>query len=278
MKNSSPSFPSDHLPVTRDLTLAYVLSLVVALLMAVASAAGLLYKTNIYPTEELLKTFVSNDVVNLLMGLPILLGSMWLVRHGKLIGLLFWPGALFYAFYNYIVYVLGMPLALISLVYLALVTLSAYTLFSLVAGIDGPAVQQRLTGAVPERFAGGVLTGLGALFFLRAIGVLVSALINQTLLARTEVALHVADLIITPAWVMGGILLWRRRALGYVTGAGLLFSASMLFIGLLVFFVLQPFLTATPFPLADFVVIFVMGLVCFIPFALFVRGAASKGE
>jgi len=108
--------------------------------------------------------------------------------------------------------------------------------------------------------------------------VLVSALINQTLPARTQVALHIADLIITPAWVMGGIWLWRHRALGYVTGAGLLFSASMLFIGLLVFFVLQPFLTATPFPLADFVVIFVMGLVCFIPFVLFVRGAASKGE
>jgi hypothetical protein len=246
--------------------------------MAVASAAGLLYTTNIYPTQELLKTFVANDVVNLFIGLPILLGSLWLARRGKLIGLLFWPGALFYVLYNYIVYVLGMPITLMSLLYLALVTMSAYPLLSLVTSIDRKAIQHRLSGAVPERFAGGVLTGLGTLFFLRVIGVMVNALINQTPVARTELALHVADLVIAPAWVIGGILLWRRQALGYVAGAGLLFQASMLFIGLLVFFVLQPFLAATPFPVEDFVVIFVMGLVCFVPFALFVRGAASKGK
>jgi hypothetical protein len=167
-----------------------------------------------------------------------------------------------------------MSLTLVSLLYLALVTLSAYTMFSLVASIDGKAIQQRLTGTVPERFAGSVLIGLGTLFFLRVIGVMVNALISQTPIATTELALNVADFVITPTWVVGGILLWRRQALGYITGVGLLFQASMLFIALLVFFVLQPFLTATPFPVQDFVVIFVMGLVCFIPFAFFVRGAA----
>ena len=80
MKNSSPSFAFAHLPVTRDLALAYALSLVVTLMMGVASAAGLLYTTNLYPTQEPLKTFVANDVVNLFIGLPILLGSMWLAR------------------------------------------------------------------------------------------------------------------------------------------------------------------------------------------------------
>jgi hypothetical protein len=52
----------------------------------------------------------------------------------------------------------------------------------------------------------------------------------------------------------------------------------MLFIGLLVFFILQPFLAAVPFPLSDFLMIFIMGLVCFIPFALFVRAAFLKGK
>ena len=78
-------------------------------------------------------------------------------------------------------------------------------------------------------------------------------------------------------WIAGGVWLWRRQALGYAAGAGLLFQASMLFIGLLVFFLLQPFLTATAFPMQDFGVIFVMGLVCFVPFALFIRGILIKG-
>ena len=43
-----------HLPVTRTLTLAYASSTVTALLAAIASIAGLLYSTHLYPTEEML--------------------------------------------------------------------------------------------------------------------------------------------------------------------------------------------------------------------------------
>jgi hypothetical protein len=76
------------LPIRRSLTLIFALSFAIAILIAAASVAGLMYRTIIYPTDELLRTFVSNDVVNLFIGLPILLGSMWLARRGKLIGLI----------------------------------------------------------------------------------------------------------------------------------------------------------------------------------------------
>jgi len=244
--------------------------------MAIASVAGLLYQTIIYPTDELLQSFVPNDVFNLFIGLPILLGSMWLARRGKLIGLLFWPGALFYVFYTYIVYVFSMPFTVAFLIHLTLVTLSAYTMIGLVACIDGKTVQHRLTGAVPERVCGGVLVGLGILFFVRVISVMVNAIINQTPVTATEIALNVSDFLIAPALVVGGVLLWQRKSLGYVTGLGLLFQASMLFIGLIFILIIRPFMTAAQFVLSDVLVIFVMGMVCFIPFALFVRGAASK--
>ena len=81
-----------------------------------------------------------------------------------------------------------------------------------------------------------------------------------------------------PAWVIGGALLWRREPLGYVTGLALLFQASMLFIGLIVVLILQPVMTTAPFALIDVLVVFVMGLICFVPLALFVRGAASKRD
>jgi hypothetical protein len=263
------------LPIRGGLALTYAISFIIAILMAAASIAGLLYRTVIYPTDDLLRSFVSNDVVNIFIGLPILLGSMWLAWRGKLIGLLCWPGALFFVLYNYLVYVFAMPLNVAFLLHLALVTMSAYTLIGLVASIDGKMVQKRLTGAVPERLAGGVLAGLGFLFFLRVIGVIVNALTSQTPIAETELALHISDCLITPAWVIGGVLLWRRKEFGYVIGLGLLFQASMLFIGLIIFLLLQPFLTTAPFVLVDVVVIFAMGLICFIPFALFVRGVVS---
>ena len=61
-------------------------------------------------------------------------------------------------------------------------------------------------------------------------------------------------------------------ALGYVGGTGLLFQASMLFIGLIAVLILQPFFSDAPFLPVDVLVVFLMGLICFIPFALFVRG------
>ena len=265
-----------NLPITSQLTLVYAISLVIAVLMAIASIVGLLYQTIIYPTEELLQSFVTNDVVNLVIGLPILLGSMWLARRGKLVGLLLWPGALFYVFYTYVVYVFAMPFNVAFLLHLTLVTSSGYTMIGLIAGIDGKAVQGQLTGAVPERSGGGVLAGLGFLFFVRVAIVMVNGLVSQTLFTETELALNVTDFVLTPAWVIGGVLLWRRRALGYVTGLGLLFQASMLFIGLILIMIIRPFITEAQFVLSDVLVVFVMGMVSFIPFGLFVRGVASK--
>jgi hypothetical protein len=185
MKSSSMVSLSRGLPVTRNLTLVYVFSLVVVLLMTIASAAGLLYPAGFYPTEELQQSFVANDVVNLVLVLPILLGSMWFAWRGKLLGLLFWPGALFVVFYNAVAYVFALPLNVGFLLNLGLVTMSAYTTIGLIASIDGDVVQRRLKGAVSERIAGGVLTGLGGLFLLLVVGPLGGGRGNKKWIAAT---------------------------------------------------------------------------------------------
>ncbi len=142
----------------------------------------------------------------------------------------------------------------------------------------GKSVRQRLGGVVSEKLAGGVLTGFGLLFALRVIGVLANALASGTLIAETELAVNVADFFTSPALIIGGTALWRRQAFGYAIGLGLLFQASMLFIALIIFLLLQPFLTTAPFALADVVVIAVMGLICFVPFALFARGVDASSS
>jgi hypothetical protein len=62
---------NDTLPLIRNLTVPYALSLVIAI-----SVVGLLFQATIYPIDELRRAFVSNDVVNVFIGLPILLGSI----------------------------------------------------------------------------------------------------------------------------------------------------------------------------------------------------------
>ncbi len=59
-------------------------------------------------------------------------------------------------------------------------------------------------------------------------------------------------------------------------GTGLLFQANMLFIGPIAILILQPFLIEASFVLTDVVVVFLMGLIFLIPFALFIRGVVKS--
>lgn len=269
---------TSQLPLRRNLSPIFRLSLIVAALMAVTSLAGLLFQSEIYPTDDLHYSFVSTDVVNLLIVLPILLGSMSLTRRGRLIGLLFWPGALSVVTYHYIAYAVAIPFTWQFWAYLALVFLSAYTICLLLSGVDASVVREQLKGKVSERFAGIVLAGFGILFFVWRGALAVQTILGSAVLSQPEFATAIADILLAPAWTVGGALLWRRRAFGYVTGAGLLFQFSMLFVGLVAFFALQPVIAGVPFPVDDFVAVFSMGLSCFIPFGLFVRGIVSANK
>ena len=101
---------------------------------------------------------------------------------------------------------------------------------------------------------------------------------NQTPLPESELAVWIADSVIAPAWIIGGVMLWRRKGFGYVTGAGLLFQGSMLFVGVIAIVLLRPLLTDAPSAWGDVVVLSAMGLVCFVPFGLFVRAVLKSGE
>jgi len=262
------------LPITRNLTLAFALSLIVALIMTVASVIGLLYQTVIYPTDELLLSFAPSDVFNLAVGLPVLLGSMWLTRRGKLSGLLSWPGALFYVLYMYVPYAIGVPFNVLFLPYLTLVALSAYTLIGVVASIDGKLVRQRLTGFVPARTSAGILVSLAILIIVRQTALIVTALAEQTPVDALEIPVWIADFTVAiPPLLIVGIQLWRRQVLGYVAGAGLLLGYGVLALSLIPFFVWQARYTAAPIDVTGIAAILIMAALCFIPWAFFVRGA-----
>lgn len=262
------------LPIKRNLKLTYIVSIIIAILMTGSSIMGPLFRDQMYPSEEFVLSFVPNDIVNLVIGLPILLVSMWLTSRKKLVGLLFWPGALFFVLYNSLIYVFALPINLVFFINLILITLSSYALTDLLARLDGEAVREQLSNNVPERFAGGVLAGLGFLFLIRVIIIFFAAIINKTPIPETEVALNITDFLISPASVIGGILLWQRKEFGYVIGLGLLFQQSMLFIGLIAILVLRPLIIDVPLAIFDLIVVFIMGMFCFIPFFLFARGVS----
>jgi hypothetical protein len=266
-----------QLPISRKPRVMYFASAILAILMAAASLTGILYQATTYPSEDLRMSFLPTDIFVLVVGLPMLLVSMWFTSREELIGLLLWPGALIFVLYINLPYIFALPINLAFLLHLSLVNLSLYIMAGLLSSIDGSAIRRRLVGGIPERLSGGILVVLGTLFLMRAMGVLVGVLTTQTSIAVSEIALNVSDFLIAPTWIICGILIWRKLAFGYVTSLGLLFQASMLFVGLIISLLVQPLIKDATLPLVDVTIVFLMGMICFIPFGLFVRGVVSKG-
>jgi hypothetical protein len=267
---------SATLPVRRDLTLAYAISLAIALLVAGAAVAGLMFRTNLYPTDDLILAYLPVDAFHLFVGLPILLGSMWLARRGELTGLLCWPGTLFYVLYSYITNLVGVPFGPLFLPYLLLVALSTYTTISIVASINAEIVRRRLADVVPAKTAGGLLIGLTGLFVAINIGNIITALTDQAGGAPDLVPVWIADFVtVVPTCLVGGVLLWRRTALGYVAGAGLLLQYSLLLVGVAAVLGFPAAVNTLPVDVGGVVSMLAAGAVCVLLLALFVRGAAS---
>src|SRR5438105_3910042 len=76
----------NHLPANRSLTLAYTLSGVAAILLFVPSVAGLVFgQRGFYrPDPATMPALLGQDALSLIVGLPLLLGSMILARRGSL--------------------------------------------------------------------------------------------------------------------------------------------------------------------------------------------------
>jgi hypothetical protein len=277
------------LPIRHPLTLAYRSSLVVAVLIAVVSATGLLFgsaelygpdpKRAVGVTEAeaglLVPGFLALDIYNLIVGLPILLTLLWLAYRGSLMGLLLWPGALFYTVYTYALYLVGAPFSALFLPYIALVAVSAATMIGIVASIDGEQVRQRLGSVIPARIIGALLIGLAILTLVQdASGAVVTALAGAAPLDPLARHVWIADLALeVPAMLLGGVLLWQHKRLGYVAGAGLLLQFGLTPTGLAVIIAFQPILTAAPLDVGIIVGLLIFSLVCFASLAFCVRGA-----
>jgi menaquinone-dependent protoporphyrinogen oxidase len=221
----------------RGLVFPTVLSLLVAALLAVTSVAGLLFGARgLYdPNPATLPAFVGQDALSLTVGLPLLLGSVWLTRRGSLRGLLVWLGALFYVAYSYAYYLLHPEFNVLYLAYVTIVAASGYALLYLLLGTDAEAVRSRFSERTPVRPIGGFMAVMALVLTLKWVGMIVVALDAGVMPPHKELVVWPMDLAIAlPALFWGGVWLWRRQALGYLVGGLLLVKATFLGLTLVV--------------------------------------------
>jgi len=215
------------------------LSAAIAILMVIASAAGLvidgLYTDGAWAREALR----GGDLTTLAVAVPVLIGSLVLARRGSHAAQAVWLGVLAYSVYNYAYFAFGAEFNDIFVLHIALFSLSIITLVLAVASFDIEAIAARFRGARATRWIGGFLVVVGAVLGGLWLFLAIRFAITGELMADIPVdGIHLVFAIDTsllvPALVMAGVLLWRRTTGGFAFGPTMLVMGAIYQVNLLV--------------------------------------------
>lgn len=204
-------------------SLASVLAFPLGVLFAGASLGNIVLP-DAYRRETALWTAqgLGQDWVDLLVVVPVLIVSATFALRGSRLWRLLLGGALAYTAYSLVLYAFAVHFNSLFLVYAAALGLSFYAIVNIVVAFSREDVESWFSPRAPVRTAGLFSTLIGVAFYALWLSELVPALVAQAtpksaldagLITNPVQVLDVG--IVLPAFVLGGIALFRRRPLGY---------------------------------------------------------------
>lgn len=224
------------------------LTVPIALLVAIAAGVGFFAEDLYRDTPYFAAQAVGQDLITLVVALPVLVASALLAGRGSGRAHLVWLGVLVYLVYSYVIYAIAVQFNPLFLVYVALLGCSLYALIGGLASTDFVEIKARFSRGAPVRAVSIFLAVLATLFYFiwlsEAVPALLAGEVPQSVRdnGTPTNAVHVLDMAwILPATILTAIWLWRGRALAYTLAGVLLSFLSLLalaIISMIVFMVL----------------------------------------
>jgi hypothetical protein len=203
-----------------DRKIMIIASALIAVLALIAAGSGLLWN-GLYTNDTISGAAQEqgNDLITLLLCVPLLLVSTYYAAKGSLRGRLIWTGMIFYFLYVYGMMSFLSAYNQLFLVYVAAFSLSLYTFAYSVLTLDVNRVKESFKGApvtVAAAFMFLVVLGISAMWLGLIIGPLLSGQRPPALENYTTLVVQALDLgVIVPMAAITGILLLKREAWGY---------------------------------------------------------------
>jgi hypothetical protein len=180
------------------------------------NARGLYYWDTVSSAAQM----QANDLVTLVVGLPLLAVSFFLARRGSLRGRLLLTGTLGFFLYTYMSMCFGAAYNRLFLVYVALFGLSLYAFILSMMSFDLQALPQHFSEQLPRRSIAGVLIFVATFLLLAWLGRIAATLAPAAIPAlenTTSLFIQAMDLaLIVPLCVLAAVLLVRRSPWGYL--------------------------------------------------------------
>lgn len=214
--------------------LVYTNSLLIALLAAITTLSGLLWK-GFYSQETVSMgaQAMGQDLVTLLVAIPLLLLSVYLIRQKSLRGQMVWMGTIFYFLYTYASLSFLATYNQLFLVYVAIFSLSLYTFLYGIMSLDASTLKKSIktdkTTTVAAVFTIAMAVILAIMWLAMIIGSLLSGSAPAILETYTTLVVQALDLgVLVPAAIITGYLLLKGRPWGYVLMSILIVKISLL--------------------------------------------------
>lgn len=200
-----------------------ILSIFITLLAAIASAGGLLIK-NLYNDNEFVKqAWHTNDIITLVVAVPLLVAAMVLSQKGSQRWLLIWIGLLGYIFYNFAFYLFGTAFNIFFLLYTALFSLSAFALVLLLSQTDINSIASKFSAKTPVKYVSIYLIFITVMLFIAEISMIIPFFTSGTIPETIKQTGHPTGIvfaldfsIIIPVSILAAIFLWQGKPWGYV--------------------------------------------------------------
>ena len=162
----------------------------------------------------------ANDLVALVLGLPLLGVSFWLTLRGSLRGRLLLSGTLGFILYTYITMCFGAAYNRLFLVYVALFSLSLYAFILSMMSFDLKTLPAHFSDKLPRGWIAGLLFFAAVFLSFAWLGRIAATFAPGSVPAlenTTSMFIQAMDLgLIVPLCVLAGILLLRRSPWGYL--------------------------------------------------------------
>ncbi len=140
-----------------NLRTAVKLSLTLALIAVIASLGGL-FLIDLYRDSDTIKAvWFVNDLITLVLAVPILLLAVYYAQKGSLKAQLIWIGSIWYMLYNYVFYLYGAQFNNFFLLYILLFSLSVYALITTITNLNVNLLEKSIKERAPYRAISGFL-------------------------------------------------------------------------------------------------------------------------
>lgn len=195
----------------------------------------MIYGKGIYRhmSMEMVPQGIAQDVVTLGAGIPLLLLSLYLARKGSIKGRILLSGIIGYFLVTYLLYMIMVMYNEFFLVYVALTVTSFFALFLVLLSLHYDNIAERFNDRLPVKFLGGFLIfvplAIGALWLSIVVPHLLAGTIPVELEHYTTLTVQGIDLgLLLPAVFVSGVLIIKKRPLGYLLAPVFLVFLSIL--------------------------------------------------